>query len=205
MSPSSISRALRTFGEAAPWISCIRRSQWAKGKNRPVECAPTRLNPCCRGTGGGPSLHTAWCSIPMVDPATFESDATFDRASAVFRVGHVGQWSNKGEFGEGSAPSGLRNVAGIRCFRGTVALKASDADPTSIGATTERQSRGTHVFTMHANTGFSAHLMFWVGWRGSMQQCPPINPGQWRRRTGRGPGVGASGGSPGPNRRMTND
>jgi hypothetical protein len=77
-------------------MSCIRRSQWAEGKNRPVECAPTRLNPCCPGTGGGPSLHTAWCSIPMVDPATFESDATFDRASAVFRVGHVGQWSNEG-------------------------------------------------------------------------------------------------------------
>jgi hypothetical protein len=38
----------------------------------------------------------------MGDPATFESDATFDRASAVFRVGHVGRVT-KGEFGECSS------------------------------------------------------------------------------------------------------
>jgi putative transposase len=35
----------------------------------------------------------------------------------------------------------------------------------------ERQSRGAHVFTMHLNTRFSAHLMLRVGPRGSMQQC----------------------------------
>jgi hypothetical protein len=67
----------------------------------------------------------------------------------------------------GSISSIWNRLAG----EGTVALKASDADPAPSGATTERQSRGTHVFTMHANTGFSAHLMFWVGWRGLMQQC----------------------------------
>src|ERR1035437_1437532 len=52
---------------------------------------------------------------------------------------------------------------------GTVALRANDAEPASIGAMAERQSRGVHVFTMHINTRFSAHLMLRVGPRGSMQ------------------------------------
>jgi hypothetical protein len=56
---------------------------------------------------------------------------------------------------------------------GTVALRANDAEPASIGAMAERQSRGAHVFTMHLNTRFSAHLMLRVGPRGSMQQCLP--------------------------------
>jgi hypothetical protein len=56
---------------------------------------------------------------------------------------------------------------------GTVALRANDAEPASIGAMAERQSRGAHVFTMHLNTRFSAHLMLRVGPRGSMQQCRP--------------------------------
>src|ERR1019366_3985581 len=45
----------------------------------------------------------------------------------------------------------------------------------SIGAMAERQSRGVHVFTMHLNTRFSAHLMLRVGPRGSMQQCRSEN------------------------------
>jgi hypothetical protein len=56
-------------------------------------------------------------------------------------------------------------------FNGTVALRANDAEPASIGVMAERPSRGTHVFTMHLNTRFSAHLMLRVGSRGSMQQC----------------------------------
>src|SRR5664280_930641 len=56
---------------------------------------------------------------------------------------------------------------------GTVALRANDAEPASIGAMAERQSRGAHVFTMHLNTWFSAHLILRVGPRGSMQQCRP--------------------------------
>ena len=55
---------------------------------------------------------------------------------------------------------------------GTVALGVNDAEPASIGAVTERQFHGAHVFTMHFNTGFSVHLMPSVGWRGSMQQSP---------------------------------
>jgi hypothetical protein len=54
---------------------------------------------------------------------------------------------------------------------GTVALGVNGAEPASIGAVTERQFPGAHVFTMHCNTGFSVHLMPSVGWRGSMQQC----------------------------------
>jgi hypothetical protein len=56
-------------------------------------------------------------------------------------------------------------------FSGTVALRANDAEPASIGAMAERQSRDAQVFTMHLNTRFSAHLMLRVGPRGSMQQC----------------------------------
>jgi hypothetical protein len=55
--------------------------------------------------------------------------------------------------------------------RGTVALRANDAEPASIGAMAKRQSRGAHAFTMHLNTRSSAHLMLRVGSRGSMQQC----------------------------------
>jgi hypothetical protein len=55
---------------------------------------------------------------------------------------------------------------------GTVALRANDAEPASIGAEAERQSAGGHVFTMHLTTRFSAHLMLLDGWRGSTQQCP---------------------------------
>src|SRR5664280_1807079 len=57
-------------------------------------------------------------------------------------------------------------------WKGTVALRANDAEPASIGVMAERQSRGAHIFTMHLNTRFSAHLMLRVGSRGSMQQCP---------------------------------
>src|ERR1019366_5397939 len=56
---------------------------------------------------------------------------------------------------------------------GTVALRANDAEPASIGVMAERQSRGAHVFTTHLNTRFSAYVMLRVGSRGSMQQCPP--------------------------------
>jgi len=54
---------------------------------------------------------------------------------------------------------------------GTVALSATDAEPAVVGAATEHQFQGAHVFTMHSNTGFSAHLMPCVGWCGPMQQC----------------------------------
>ena len=55
--------------------------------------------------------------------------------------------------------------------KGNVALSATGAEPALIGAATERQFRGAHVFAMHFNTGFSAHLTSCVEWCGSMQQC----------------------------------
>ena len=55
---------------------------------------------------------------------------------------------------------------------GTVALSATEAEPAPVGAANEHQFRGAHVFTVHFNTGISAHLMPGVGWCGSMQQCP---------------------------------
>src|SRR5665213_1696980 len=60
----------------------------------------------------------------------------------------------------------------IHKFWGTVALSATGAEPALIGAATQHQFRGTHVFTMHFNTGFSAYPMPCVEWCGSMQQCP---------------------------------
>src|ERR1035437_6616344 len=72
----------------------------------------------------------------------------------------------------------LHLIRPIQPPRGTVALRANDAEPASIGAMAERQSRGARPFTMHLNTRFSAHLMFRVGPRGSMQQCPRAPFGQ---------------------------
>jgi hypothetical protein len=66
---------------------------------------------------------------------------------------------------------------------GTVALRANDADPASFGVMPERQFRGTHVFSMHLNTGWSAHLMLRLGWRASMQQCLGVLR-LWRRPDG---------------------
>jgi beta-glucosidase len=75
-------------------------------------------------------------------------------------------------------------------WTGTVALRANDAEPASIGAMAKRQSRGAHAFTMHLNTKSSALLMLRVESRGSMQQCPPepvFGGMSWRRAScGRG-------------------
>jgi len=69
-------------------------------------------------------------------------------------------------------PDRRPNSAPTQTLTGTVALRANDAEPASIGAMAERQSRGAHVVMMHLNTRFSARVMLRVGWRGSMQQCP---------------------------------
>ncbi len=66
-----------------------------------------------------------------------------------------------------------RHLLGLE---GTVALRANDAEPASIGAMAKRQSRGAHAFTLHLNTRSSALLMLHVGSRGSMQQCRPGSP-----------------------------
>jgi hypothetical protein len=78
-------------------------------------------------------------------------------------------------------------VGAVLSEDGTVALNATDAEPAPLGAATEHRFRDTHVITMHVNTGLSAHLMSFVGWCGSMQQChTPTDTRSDRRRSDAG-------------------
>ena len=79
-------------------------------------------------------------------------------------TGYRQNWA--GRVDKTQAASGYRLGCG-----GTVALTATGAEPALIGAAPDRHFRGAHVFAMHFNTEFSAHLTPCVEWCGSMQQC----------------------------------
>ena len=60
----------------------------------------------------------------------------------------------------------------LEALGGTVALRETDAESARIAILNEHQVRYARVFTVHFNTGFSAHLITFVERCGSMQQCP---------------------------------